>query len=564
MSETYYDLGDYRRKVTTTSPEAQTWFDRGLLWTYCFNPEEAVRCFEKAARYDPHCAMAHWGVAFASGPNYNKAWRLFDLADMATAIRIAHDALQRALQASLNATSFERDLIEALVPRYPAAATKDPEEFHKLNLAYAHAMRSFYQKHSDDADAAALFGDALMCVSPRALWDLDTGEPIGYGTVEARQVIEKALRGPDGHRHPVLNHLYIHLMEMSPYPEVALRAADDLRRLAPDGSHLAHMSTHIDNACGDWRRVVDSNIDAAAADDRFFGREKNPGSWYTYYRAHNLMVGTYGAMMAGRSREALSMARRLYEVITPDFLRTSQPPMVDFCESAGFMLPHVLIRFGRWQEILDLEFPEDRELCCATTAMIHYARGIAFSALRRIPEAEAAREQFIAAAACVPESRFNTIPVKQVDAQKVAAKMLDGELEYRKGNIENAFDLLRQAIALEDALPYCDPPAWLQPVRHAYCALMIEQGRVEEAVTEYRIDLGLTRKLGRRRIRPNNVWSLHGLHECLTRLGRHEEAREITLQRDVAVASADVTIAASCFCRLSAFEKNAADKLAVA
>ena len=555
MSDAYYDLGEYRRNVTTSSSDAQIWFDRGLLWTYCFNPEEAVRCFEKAVEFDPQCAMAHWGVAFAWGPNYNKAWRMFDLADMEIAIGIASAALERARESSLNASPFERDLIEALIARYPRAATQDPEEFHGRNLAYAHAMRAFYQKYSDDMDAAALFADALMCVSPRALWDLDTGEPVGYGTVEARKVLKDALDQPGAHKHPVLNHLYIHLMEMSPYPEVALRAADDLRRIGRDGSHLAHMSTHIDNACGDWRKVIDSNLDAAAADDRYFAREK-AGAWYTYYRAHNLMVGTYGAMMAGRFREAMDMAQRVNQVVTPEFLRTSVPPMVNFCESACVMVPHVLIRFGRWNDIIELGLPEDQKLCCSTTAMIHYARGIAFSALRRIPEAEAAREQFIAAAAHVPETRLNNLPVSQVEVQKVAAKMLDGELEYRKGNIEEAFDLLRQAIALEDALPYCDPPAWLQPVRHAYCALMIEQGRLEEAVVEYRIDLGLTRKLGRRRIRPNNVWSLHGLHECLTLLGRHDEANEIELQRNIAVASADVRIEASCFCRLSAYEDS--------
>ncbi|GMN04591.1 tetratricopeptide repeat protein [Altererythrobacter sp. MTPC7] len=558
MSDDYYDLGDFRRDVTTSSPEAQLWFDRGLAWAYCFNPEEAVRCFRKAATYDPDCAMAHWGIAFGSGPNYNKAWRLFDRADMAKSIEVAQAALERARKAAAkNATPFERALIDALGPRFPDAPTQDEAEFDRLNHAYADAMRTFYKQFSDDIDAAALFGDALICLSPRALWDLDTGEPIGPGTLEAREVIEDALPRPGGDRHPVLNHLYIHLMEMSPIPEIALPAADRLRRLSKDGSHLAHMSTHIDNACGDWRRVVDSNLDAIAADDRYFGHETDIGVWYNVYRVHNMMVGSYGAMMAGRSREALYMAGRLKEVLTPQLLSISSPPMADLLEAHGTTLPHVLIRFGRWEEILELELPEDQDLYCSTVAMIHYARGIAYAALRRVPEAEAAREDFIAAVKKVPESRLNSIPIKEIEALKIAAKMLDGELEYRKGNIEEAFALLREAIALEDALPYSDPPAWLQPVRHAYCALLVEQGRHEEAAAEHRIDLGLTRKLGRRRIRPNNVWSLHGLHECLTKLGRHDEAKEIVLQRDIAVASADIKIAAACFCRLSAFEAAA-------
>ncbi|WP_051831670.1 tetratricopeptide repeat protein [Streptomyces violens] len=557
VSDTYYDLGEYRRQVTTSAPEAQLWFDRGLLWAYCFNFDESARCFERAASLDPHCAMAHWGAAFAKGPNYNKAWRLFDSTDLEASITYANAALERARASSDRCTPFEQALIEALTARFPTDGLPEgPEGFGKLDVAYAEAMRAVYRAHPEDLDAAALFADALMCVSPRALWDLDSGEPVGYGTVEAREVIEQALARPGGDRHPVLNHLYIHLMEMSPYPEIALPAADRLRNLAPDGSHLAHMATHIDAACGDWRRVVDSNTAAAAADDKYFAQE-NPQGWIWLYRAHNLCVLAYGAMMSGRSRDALRAARRLDEILTPELLQVTSPPMADLAESYRTTLPHVLIRFGRWEEILELEPPQDQELFCSTTAMIHYARGIAYSALGRIAEAEAARDAFAAARAAVPESRLNSLPAREVDVLAVAAGMLDGELEYRKGNFDDAFAALRRAIELEDALPYTDPPAWLQPVRHAYGALLMEQGRTEEAVAVYRADLYLDRALARRRTRPNNVWSLHGLHECLTRLGRHDEAEQIALARDIAVATADIPVAASCFCRLSAFTGDA-------
>ncbi|MGD6741222.1 hypothetical protein ACOKM3_05170 [Streptomyces sp. BH106] len=557
MPDTYYDLGEYRRQVTTSSTDAQLWFDRGLLWAYCFNFDESARCFERAAGHDPDCAMAHWGVAFAQGPNYNKAWRLFDAADLEASVTRAHAALERARATGDGCTPVERALVEALTARFPAdGLPQDAEGFAELDLAYAEAMREVYRAHDEDLDAAALFADALMCVSPRALWDLDSGEPVGYGTVEAREVIERAFTLPGGGRHPVLNHLYIHLMEMSPSPELALPAADRLRNLAPDGSHLAHMSTHIDAACGDWRRVVDSNTAAAAADDKYFARE-SPTGWIWAYRAHNLCVLAYGAMMSGRSREALAAARRLDELITPELLQVTSPPMADLVEAYRTTLPHALIRFGRWEEILDLELPRDQGLFCSTTAMIHYARGIAHSALGNIAEADASREAFAAARATVPESRLNAVPAREVEVLGVAAAMLDGELKYRKGEFERAFASLHRAIELEDALPYTDPPAWLQPVRHAYGALLMEQDRTEEAAAVYRADLHLDRTLARRRTRPNNVWSLHGLHECLARLGRHSEAEHIALARDIAVATADIPVAASCFCRLSAFGEDA-------
>ncbi|WP_281872654.1 tetratricopeptide repeat protein [Brachybacterium paraconglomeratum] len=551
MPDSYYDLGDHHRPITTGSETAQLWFDRGYRWCEVFNYEEALGCFETAARKDPDAAMAHWGIALASGPNYNKAWRLFGEEDLRESTARACSAIRRAKALTGPGAPVERALIEALASRVPDDGRPvDAEEFSELDVAYAEAMRNVYREHGDDLDVAALFADALMCVSPRALWDLDTGEPIGYGTLEAREVIEKGLATPDGPDHPVLNHLYIHLMEMSPHPELAIRAADRLRTMAPDASHTTHMATHIDSACGDWRSVVASNAAAADADDRYFARA-SPGSWASVYRVHNLMVGAYGAMMAGNSREALRAAHRLERIITPDLL-LSDPSLPDLVESHRTTLPHVLVRFGRWEEILALDLPEDQELFCSTTAMIHYARGVALSALRRLPEAQAAREDFRAATARVPETRLNSVPSREVDALAVASRMLDGELLYRQGEFDEAFAALEEAIELEDGLPYSDPPSWLQPVRHAYGALLAEQGRLEEAVAVHRADLYLDRTLGRRRTRPNNVWSLHGLHECLTRLGREGEAEEIGLQRDVAVAGADITVAASCFCSLSA------------
>jgi tetratricopeptide (TPR) repeat protein len=554
----YYDLGEHNRQVTTSSPEAQLWFDRGLLWAYSFNHDEATRCFETATSYDPQCAMAYWGIAFAAGPNYNKAWRLFDRADLEATIPHVRATLEKARESARQATPVERELIEALAARFPAGDVPTTlEEFRKLDLAYAEAMRPVYEAHSEDLDVAALFADSLLCVSPRMLWDLDSGEPVGYGTVEAREVLESAMAQPGGERLPALSHLYIHLMEMSPYPEIALPAADQLRGLVPDGSHMAHMASHIDAACGDWRQVIATSKDAVAADEKYFARENRVG-WYNMYRAHNLHAQAYAGMISGRSQVALSAALRLEELITPELLQVTSPPLADLGEHFRTILPHVLIRFGRWQDILDLELPKDQELFCATTATILYARGIAYSALGRIAEAETARQEFAAAAANVPESRLNTVPVKEVDLLKVAAAMLDGELEYRKGNFDQAFATLRRAIVLEDALPYADPPARLMPVRHAYGALLLEQGHVEEAEAVYRAELGLDGTLARRRVRPNNVWALQGLNECFTRLGKHDEAARINLQRTIALASADVEVGVSCFCRVSSFDTGEA------
>ncbi|PYH61066.1 TPR-like protein [Aspergillus niger CBS 101883] len=537
MTDDYFNLGSYSRTVTTNSPDAQLWFNRGLVWSYSFNHEEASRCFIKASKADEN-------------------------SDLATTITEMRPVLQRAQAlAAQGASPAERAVIEALKARFP----KDDDEtkpenldLHALDRAYAEAMRPVYEAYPEDPDIVALFVEALMCISPRALWNLDTGEPCGPHTTEARRVLEKAMTSlPGGSSNPAYCHLYIHLMEMAPYPEIALPAADRLLRLVPDGSHMLHMPSHIYVACGDYRAVIDSNNQAMVVDDKYFARE--PGTiLYIMYRAHNIYVKVYGAVISGNFAEAISGMKRLQEILTPELLSITSPPIANWAEGFLGAIAHVLIRFGRWDDILDLKLPEDKELFASTTAMIYYARGIALAVLNRVDEAQEERKKFEAAREKVPPSRLNSLPVREVDVLEIGSAMLKGEIEYRQGNFEEAFNHLRQATKLEDNLVYADPPPWMQPARHALGALLLEQGHVSEAQHVYEEDLGLSETLPRRKARLNNVWSLHGLYECQVRQGLHDKARYIRAQRDVALASADVPINASCFCRLSAVESTSA------
>ncbi|OGM41631.1 tetratricopeptide repeat domain protein [Aspergillus bombycis] len=549
----YYNLGSFHRPVATASPEAQTWFDRGLIWTYAFNHEEAVHCFEKAIEYDPACAMAYWGLAYALGPNYNKPWQFFDQGELERTVQRTHGAAEDARKHGITARPVESALIEAVQNRYPQ--DQPLGDCSSWNQGYADAMASVYQRFPDDLDVATLYADSLMNLTPWELWVLQTGQPAPTArTLEIKTVLERALTQDGALRHPGLLHMYIHLMEMSGAPETALLAADNLRGLVPDAGHLNHMPTHLDILCGDYRKAIASNSEAIRADEKFLARA-GAVNFYTLYRSHDYHFRIYAAMFAGQSRIALDTAEELESSIPDELIRRESPPMADWLEGFLAMKVHVLIRFGRWQDIMQLDVPRDEKLYCVTTAMIHYGKGVAFAATGQVDQADKQRELFHKALKRVVSTRmlFNN---KCIDILAIAEAMLDGELEYRQGNYDAAFSHLRRSISLDDGLPYDEPWGWMQPTRHAYGALLLEQGRVEEASAVYSADLGLDDTLPRALQHPNNVWSLHGYHECLIKLGRITEARIIKQQLKLAAATADVPIQSSCYCRRIDTDQN--------
>ena len=555
----YYDLGTYSRPVTTASPAAQEWFDRGLVWAYAFNHEEAIACFERALLEDPDLWAARWGIAYAVGPNYNKGWDAFDPVDLNTSLDRARAELDRAREAldlaAANGNPVSEPasgLVAALTRRYADVVPDDDTSWQLGHEAYADAMAELATDHPSDVDVLALAADALVNVTAWALWDPLTGEPApGSRAREAERLLDAALALPGGDRHPFVLHLHIHLLEMSERPEAALSSADRLRGLVPDAGHLQHMPSHLDVLCGDYHSSIVANQRAVEA-DRLFVERSGPLNFYSLYRAHDLHFIVYSAMFLGRYQEALDAADELAAQLTPELLRIESPPMADWLEAFVPLRTHVLVRFGRWDDLVAQPLPEDTELYCTTTAMVLYGRGVAQAALGDVASAADTREQFVQAVTRVPKTRYlfnNT----SLDILAIAGAMLDGEIAYRQGRFDEGFTHLREAIVLDDALPYDEPWGWMQPTRHAYGALLLEQDRVEEAAAVYAADLGLDPAVSRSVHHPGNVWSLHGYHESLERLGRHDEARIVAQQLAVASARADVLVLASCACRLEAF-----------
>jgi tetratricopeptide (TPR) repeat protein len=299
--------------------------------------------------------------------------------------------------------------------------------------------------------------------------------------------------------------------------------------------------------CGQYNDVLLYNQKALRVDRKFLAYSDDPGV-YLVYVIHNFHFAIYGAMFLGQYTPALAAADELIATVPEPVLRVESPPMADFLEGYLTMKQHVLVRFGKWREIIEQQLPKDRDLYCSTVAMIHYAKSVAHSALGNTADAQTEKALFAAAKLRVPESR-RVHNNKVVHLLEVAEAMLNGELEYRRGNWEDAFVHLRRSVELSDELPYDEPWGWMQPPRHALGALLLEQGRIEEAEAVYRSDLGLDGMLSRACQHPDNLWSLHGLHECLVRRGQTAETALIGQRLELAQARAEIPIKASCFCR---------------
>lgn len=511
-------MSDYHREVTTSSEKAQRYIDQGLVWAFAFNHDEAIRSFREATKLDPECAMAWWGIALCNGPHINNPTLPPKRA------RDAWRALEKAVALKDQASPMERALIEALAERYEAKPSEDRAH---LDQAYADAMGEVWSRYGDDADVGTLYAEAMMDLRPWDLWK-DDGQP-QPGTETILAVLEKTLRlDPD---HPGANHLYIHAVEASPNPERALASADRLRDLVPISGHLRHMPSHIDVLVGDWENACKQNELALAADRAYEAKSPKQG-FYRLYMAHNHHMLAFAGMMSGRSATAIEAARAVVENVPEGYLK-QEAALMD-----PFMGAHydALKRFGHWDEIIALSAPPS--YLPITTAHWRFHRALAYAAKGDVAKAEKERELFRKAAKNVPEDAVMAInPAHRVLA--IAEHMLNGEIAYRRGDMNESINELRKAIEIEDNLQYMEPPEWVQPVRHTLGAVLVSDGQFAEAEQVYRRDLKKW---------PQNGWSLFGLSRALRAQGKIEEASQVASRFRDTWKHADIEIGTSCLC----------------
>jgi tetratricopeptide (TPR) repeat protein len=519
-SDSFQNLGKHHFKITTESADAQRAFDRGLTLAYGFSYHRAEGEFRRAAEADPNCAMAWWGVALVNGPHINFAAVPPDRA------KVAWEAASKAKTLASGATKLEKALIEAMDKRY---ADPPPSDRASLDQAYAKAMGDVWRAYPRNADVGNLYAEALMDLHPWDLWTKD-GKSRPW-TPQIVATLERVLAlNP---KHPGANHLYIHAIEASPRPERATPAADRLRNLVPGLSHLVHMPAHIYARTGRWKDAALSNVAAMKADEAYRAAYPRPG-FYAMYMAHNAHFLAFTAMMRGQSEEAIRLARSMVANIPEDFLR-------DYTVTAdGFLIfpSEVLMRFGRWKEIL--QEPAPRAGFPLSRALWHYTRASALNSLNRPKEADEERVAFRDAAAEIPaEWTFGNS--KASDLVAIASHTLDGEFSAKANRYDEAIKSLREAVRIEDTLPYDEPPDWIQPVRHTLGAVLLRADRPKEAEQVYKEDL---KKF------PGNGWSLFGLAQAMEKQGKRPQTVRLAQARfKKAWSDADAKLEATCFCQ---------------
>jgi hypothetical protein len=507
-------MGSLHHPIATTNPEAQKFFDQGLTLIYAFNHDEAARSFRRAAELDPNAAMAWWGIASALGPNYN-----LDV-DPARE-KAAFEAVQKAKALAASGPANERDYIEALATRYSDHPKPD---YKALSRNYAHKMSDLAKKYPDDPDAATLYAESLMDLRPWNLWSLD-GTP-AEGTLDIIAVLESVLmRYPN---HPGANHYYIHAVEASPHAAWALPSAERLPALVPNAGHLVHMPAHIYSRVGDYEAAMASNASAAAVDRAYIAATGVKGVYPAMYYSHNLHFLAYAAMQAGNFETARKSADQLAENIQA---QAQEMPLWMNEEFVTYQ-PFVLVRFRKWQEILAAPAPDPKQV--TLVAAWNFARGMAHASKGKIAEAEEERKSFALAVASVPADQPYGFSQSKTVLQ-IPELLLDARIAEARGDRKTAIESLRKAVAIEDTLPYNEPPTWFFPVRESLGGALLRDGQAAEAEKVFRDDLAKN---------PRNGRSLFGLWQSLTAQNKTSDADWAKKEFESAWKNADTQLTA--------------------
>ena len=514
-------MGEFSMPITTADPDAQRYFDQGMILAFAFNHAESVRSFKAAQTLDPSCSMCFWGEALAIGPNINVTSK--GKVIMSPAERTAaFSAITQALTLARGASPREQAYIQALASRYNG----DPDTPRApLDEAWAQAMGKVSETYPNDLTAAAIHAEALMNTMPWNYWSDDLKAKPATQVVIAN--LERVLEGaPD---HPLAQHLYIHALEASSTPEKAEAVADRLTDLVPGAGHLVHMPAHIFYRVGRYNDAAEANIRAAAVDEAYIAQCNAQGFYPAAYYPHNIHFLWSSATMQGQRAVSLDSAQRVVDNVRVE--QVKQFPTIEFFRTVPLLS---MVRFGQWQTILSepQPFAEFR----FAEAIWRYARGVAFAATGEVAAARAELAQLEPLQADVAVTFLDKRDYPGSVLVGIAINLLKGEIAYRQSDYAGAVPHFERAVAAQDLLPYTEPPFWYYPTRQSLGAALLKAGKPVQAEAVYRADLKQYR---------HNGWSMFGLMQSLEAQGKTAEAAKVKVHFDAAWQFADTELEAS-------------------
>ena len=513
-------MGSFHMPITTRDTDAQRYFDQGMVLAFGFNHAESIRSFRAAQTLDSDCAMCFWGEALATGPNINVTNN--GKAVMTPEERAsARAAIDHALTLVDGVTPKERSWILALDKRYDGQreTPRDP-----LDRAWADALAAMVDAYPDDMTVASVYAEALMNTMPWDYWG-----PSGEAKPDTQAVIKSLERVMVAEpEHPLALHLYIHALEASSNAQKAEGAADALANLVPGSGHLVHMPSHIYFRVGRYQDAALANIRAADIDEAYIAECNAQGFYPALYYPHNIHFLWASATMQGQSELSLKSARRVVENVRIE--QVEQFPTIQFFRTVPMLS---LVRFARWEEILSE--PEPHAPFAFARAIWHYGRGVAYASMEN---KESALNELAAIERLEPEVdeifMGNVYPAKSLIG--IAKSLLRGEISFRSGAMAAAVTSFDEAVAMQDALPYTEPPFWYYPTRQSLGAALLADGRAAEAQLVFEADLEQY---------PMNGWSLYGLTEALNAQGRTALAEAARQRFETVWQFSDVTLSSS-------------------
>ncbi|MBV7529258.1 M48 family metallopeptidase [Chitinophaga sp. sic0106] len=506
-------------KITTRVPEAQTYFNQGMMLAYGFNHAEAARSFFEATRLDSTAAMAFWGFAYVLGPNYNGGMEEDNF-------QRANEAVVKAQVLAANATPIENALIQALATRY---VQDPPANRAPLDSAYAAAMKKVYDQYPSDPDVGALYAEAIMDLHPWDLYEKKSKAPKAW-TPALTKVLEHLMQlNP---KHPGAHHFYIHALEASATPEKALASAKLLDTLVPGAGHLLHMPSHIYINTGDYHEGSLSNINAVKVDSAYTIACHAQGSYPLGLYPHNYHFLVATATLEGNTALAWKSATKLQEMISAEIMRMPGWSTLQHYYTIPY---YIAAKLSMWDTIIAIPAPGSDLVY--PRAIWHYARGMAYLGKHDLASARKEMDSLNTLNADTILQHLTIWGINtSADLVQIATKVLSAGISVQENQLEAAIEKLKAAVVIEDNLNYNEPPDWFFSVRHHLGAVLLKAGKYKDAEAVYREDLKIWRK---------NGWALKGLHNALVQQHKDAAAQQVLADFNLAWKYADKPVTSS-------------------